>query len=229
MTPGFAYAACIKRAAAYEPGNDTVVRNSYIHDNAWAGIWCDFCKHGLLDIEGNRIERNGSYGVQWEMSGGWSASDRAVVRNNVIRGNNRLGNPQRGGLGISTANDIIVESNDFGGNAGAGVVIRFSLSRDPPQTGSSGVVVRDNAMRDDAIVGCGSVSLAHRISYYRTQFGPVPLAAGALLIVAALLLLRLVGRARVPTVIGLALFAVLVVAFVSALPQPAGAICLSNG
>ena len=158
MSPGFRYAACIKRAAIYEPGGDTRVTDSYIHDNAWVGIWCDFCKYGLFEIEGNRIVRNGATGVQWEMSGGWTGDDRAVVRNNAFHDNNHLEKaPFRGGITISTANDIIVSGNTFGGNSVAGVNVIYTASRNPPQPDSRGVVIRDNTLGGDALLGCDRV------------------------------------------------------------------------
>jgi len=155
MTESFRYAACIKRAAAYEAGNDTVVTNSYIHDNPWAGIWCDHCKYGSFRVENNRIIHNGANGIQWEMSGGWTSDDGAIIRNNVIRRNNyREQASFRGGIGISTANDILVVSNTFGRNRVAGVNIIFDANRTPPQSDSSGVVVRDNTMNGDTTLGC---------------------------------------------------------------------------
>jgi Right handed beta helix region len=169
MTPDFRFAACIKRVAAYEPGNDTTVTNSSIHDNAWVGVWCDFCKYGLFDIEGNRIVNNGSSGIQWEMSGGWTADDRAIVRDNVIRGNNTLGNPVGGGVAISTANDILVESNTFSGNGAHGVSILFAPSRNPPQPDSRGVVVRNNTMRGDVIAGCDAGGPLKRLFLARSR------------------------------------------------------------
>lgn len=81
MTSSFRYAACIKRAAAYTAGNNTTVTNSYIHDNAWVDLWCDYCKYGLFD---NRIIHKGSNAIQWEMSGGWTGDDCATILNNVI-------------------------------------------------------------------------------------------------------------------------------------------------
>jgi hypothetical protein len=53
------------------------------------------------------------------MSGGWTANDRVIVRDNIIRGNNYLHAASfRVEIGISTANDIL------GGN---------SFARTPPQ------------------------------------------------------------------------------------------------
>jgi Right handed beta helix region len=154
MTSDFRYAACIKRVAAYSAGNNTTVTNSYIHDNAWVGVWCDFCKYGLFDIENNRIVRNGANGIQWEMSGGWTSDDRAIIRNNVIQGNNYLGASFAGGVGISTANDILISGNSFGQNVVAGVYVLFTMGRDPPQANSAGVVISNNTIRGDPVLGC---------------------------------------------------------------------------
>jgi hypothetical protein len=155
MTEDFRYAACIKRGFADSTGNDTTVVDSYIHDNPWVGVWCDFCKYGVFRIETNRIIHNGSNGIQWEMSGGWTSDDRAIVRNNVIRRNNYLDAASfRGGVGISTSNDITVEGNTFGHNRVAGVNVIFTADRNPPQPDSRGVVISDNNMNGDAVLGC---------------------------------------------------------------------------
>jgi hypothetical protein len=155
MTPEFIYAACIKRFSPDTTGNNTTVIDSYIHDNVWVGLWCDFCKYGVFRVENNRIIHNGSNGIQWEVSGGWTSDDRAIVRNNVIRRNNYLEAASfRGGVGVSTSNDITVEGNTFGHNRAAGVNITFTASRDPPQPDARGVVVSDNTMNGDAVLGC---------------------------------------------------------------------------
>jgi hypothetical protein len=89
------------------------------------------------------------------MSGGWTSEDRAVIRNNVIGGNNNLESASfRGGIGISTANDILVSGNTFNVNLVAGVNIIFSASRNPPQPDSRGVVVQNNTLNGGPIMGC---------------------------------------------------------------------------
>ncbi len=155
MSSSFRYAACIKRVAAERNPNNTTVTNSYIHDNDGAGIWCDYCKRGLFDIENNTIVDNGSDGIQWEMSGGWSSTDQAVIKNNVLKRNNSLElDSWRGGIGISSSNDINVRHNTFGSNVFAGVNIIYVASRHPPQPDSRGVVVRNNRMNGDIVDGC---------------------------------------------------------------------------
>jgi hypothetical protein len=156
MSSSFRYAACIKRAAAYSLGNNTTVTNSYVHDNTWVGIWCDYCKYGLFDIENNRFIHNGANGVQWEMSGGWTSDDRAIIRNNVFHGNNYLEQASfRGGIGISSANDVTISGNSFGANYVAGANVIYTASRTPPQPDSRGVVIQGNTLNGDVLSGCG--------------------------------------------------------------------------
>lgn len=224
MNPGFRYAACIKRVAAYEPGNGTIVTNSHIHDNAWIGIWCDFCKYGAFRIENNRIIHNGSSGVAWEMSGGWTRSDQALIKGNVIQGNNYLGQPDRGGVSISTANDITVESNDFGRNRFAAVNILFSASRNPPQPDSSGVLVRDNSLNGDAVIGCGGLSLIKRLYSHRAGLTIILFALVAVMVLPFVMRLR--GRLLIG--VGGVLAAIFILTVLSFLSIQSGAMCFNN-
>jgi Right handed beta helix region len=154
MTPEFVYAACIKRAAVYSTPGNTTVTNSFIHDNPWVGIWCDHCKYGLFRVEGNRFVNNGLTGIEWEMSGGWTTDDQAVIRNNLFRGNNALAASYSAGMHVSTANDITISGNRFRDNVVAGISIIFAESRNPPQPDSRGVAVRNNRMHGDLVGGC---------------------------------------------------------------------------
>jgi hypothetical protein len=156
-TSSFKYAACIKQAAAYNLGNNNVtITGSSIHDNIWDGLWCDFCKYGDWDIHGNTISNNGGEGIQWEMSGGWTAYDSAHVYDNVFHGNNYAsGQSFRGGVHVSTANDIVIENNTFGQNTGSAVGIIYTASRNPPQPDSRGVIVQTNTLNGDVLTGCG--------------------------------------------------------------------------
>jgi hypothetical protein len=88
------------------------------------------------------------------MSGGWTSDDRAIVRNNLIRRNDYLELPSRGGVGVSTSNDITVEGNTFGDNEVAGVNVIYDADRDPPQPDARGVLIEDNTMNGDATLGC---------------------------------------------------------------------------
>jgi hypothetical protein len=89
------------------------------------------------------------------MSGGWTGDGRAIIRNNVIQGNNYLEAASfRGGIGISSANDISTWANGFGTNLVAGVNIIHAASRTPPQPDSRGVIVQNNTMNGDRALGC---------------------------------------------------------------------------
>lgn len=156
-TSSFRYAACIKQAAAYgETDNDVTMTGSTLHDNNGTGLWCDFCKNGTWDIHGNSFLDNDRFGLQWEMSGGWTDRDNAHVYNNVFHGNFASNNGTViAGLVVSTANDIIVEDNTFGNNFGDGIRVLFSATRNPPQPDSRGTVIRNNTMNGDAVNGCG--------------------------------------------------------------------------
>jgi len=229
MTPEFLYAACIKRAAVYSTPGDTTVTDSYIHDNPWIGIWCDFCKYGSFDIENNRIVHNGAAGIQWEMSGGWTSSDHALIENNVIRDNNYREWDVGAGVSVSTANDVIIESNEFEGNRGAGVNILFTSSRNPPQPDSVGVVVRSNTFRGDAIVGCGGAAPVRRLAVVvRSRLGVGLL---VLLVLVALLLIGLAFHLR-PRLLLAGFAGGLVVAFLLLAILPlvrfTGAACIAN-
>ena len=144
MTPAFRFAACIKRAAVYSGPGNTTVTNSFIHDNPWVGVWCDFCKYGFFHIQGNRFVHNGRAGVQWEMSGGWTPSDHALVKENVFQGNNYLEEEIGADVVISSANDIVVTSNVFTEERRTSIDIVFTTSRNPPQPRGVGVVIEDN-------------------------------------------------------------------------------------
>lgn len=122
--PNFRYAACIKRTASYSAGGgDTTITNSTIHDNDWVGVWYDTVKFGTLTIQNSTLNHNGRAGIQWEMSGGWSAEDNAVITGNTIKNNGwrvpttaiPIGGGS-GGIAISTAADVSMSQNVFGGN-----------------------------------------------------------------------------------------------------------------
>jgi hypothetical protein len=226
MTSEFRYAACIKRAAIYSTPGNTTVTNSHVHDNPWVGIWCDFCKYGFFDIEDNRFVHNGKAGIQWEMSGGWTSSDHALIRNNVFRQNNYREEEEGAGVLIGTANDVTVESNVFESNVRASIEIVHTTSRNPPQPRGVGVVIKDNTLHADAIVGCGRASFVERLK-------PLPrfvLGLIAFIILLALVLLGLRFRSH-PRLLVFGFAGVLVILFLvlSLLPLLNGSVaCVNN-
>lgn len=160
-TTSIRYAACIKQVAVPvgSTRNDVTIRNSNFHDNIWNGIWCDFCRSGTWIVENNTFRANGGEGFEWEMSGGWgtpgtATDDNAQVRNNFFTENVGDGAAYRGAMHVSTANDILIENNTFLNNLQSSVGILFSANRNPPQPDSRGVIVQNNTLNGDPIVGC---------------------------------------------------------------------------
>ena len=155
MTSSFIYAGCVKRVAAYAPGNNTTITNSYIHDNPFIGLWCDYCKYGLFDIENNVITNNGGNGVQWEVSGGWGNDDRAIIKNNTFSGNNRVDTRAfMGQVHVSTANNVLITGNTFGAGYTSAIGVLYDPSRSPPLRDSRGVVITGNSVNGHVITGC---------------------------------------------------------------------------
>jgi len=232
MTPGMAFSACVKIAGAYTQGDGNfTLTNSYIHDQPGNGIWCDFCKYGSWHIEDNRFVNNGNHAIQWEMSGGWTEDDRALVQNNVFHDNGwQTGKTGPGGIIVSTANDILIEDNTFDGQADLGayaVYILFSANRDPPQPDSLGVVVRNNSLNGDAILGCGRLSLARFLYSERAL-----LSVGLLVLLTVAVMVGVLFRRRLGTRLGVllglgaAVCGVLVIGLAQLLPD--GATCINN-
>jgi hypothetical protein len=142
-------AACIKRATS---GNGRlVVRNSYIHHNGWAGVWCDYCPNGPFIVENSILTDNASRAVSWEVSGGYSDADLAIVRDNVIQ-RNGLGDTRTVSAGITcnSCADLTVERNTFGGNANSRAV-GFINAKRGPWGDIHGVIVRNNRLNGDSV------------------------------------------------------------------------------
>jgi hypothetical protein len=72
----------------------------------------------------------------------------ALIRGNVVRGNNGSGRRARGGIIINSAQDVVISSNTLGKNRFAGVVV--GGDRIPPEN----VTVVGNDMNGDPILDC---------------------------------------------------------------------------
>jgi hypothetical protein len=161
MTQAFRYAACVKKAAAYPTGNDTgnvTITNSFIHDNPWVGIWCDFCHVGFFQITDSDIIGNGKAGVSYEVSGGETAGDHALVARNVIQDNgwNPNSNIAPTAISCNSCAELTIENNTFGGNVNA---LLTQNSRRGSWGDIFGVIVRDNVLGGDA-VNCSAVGVS---------------------------------------------------------------------
>lgn len=113
-------AAGIKTASCDTCGN--TFTNLNVHDNAWAGFWCDL-NCGDFDIADSRIVRNGRVGIHFEVSDATSG-DHAIFNHNIIQENGRGPRDDFAQVWGHQAGIIIVNSgyaditnNTFGGNA----------------------------------------------------------------------------------------------------------------
>jgi parallel beta-helix repeat protein len=132
-------------AAGIKSVNPMTVQNSYIHDNYWAGVWCDE-NCGTLRVENNTIVGNGQRGVHTEISIG-----PQVISGNTIEGNGHFESwSLEAGVLISSVRDVEVYNNTFGGNLDHGVQVvddgRWPVTGD--------VSVYGNAMNGDLLNGC---------------------------------------------------------------------------
>jgi hypothetical protein len=139
-----------------------VVRNSFVHDNLGNGVWCDV-QCGDYTVVDSVIVRNSRKGVHYEKSG---ASDEVVtysgfayIARNIVRDNgweNRL-HAADGGIVLVSSKNALIEDNVFGGNHRAGVVISQDgrLSGDKHGWVIANVVIRNNTLNGNGIIGCG--------------------------------------------------------------------------
>jgi hypothetical protein len=133
-------AAGIKSAHGYS------ISNSSIHDNVGVGVWCDVSCTGIpFEVVGNAITNNQLGGVRFEISSG-----PAVIKGNVVQGNNRAARGGHGGIEINSSRNAVVEGNTLGGNGGAGIIANGNRS-----PGLGNVVIANNRLGGDRVSGCG--------------------------------------------------------------------------
>lgn len=161
MTVAFRYAACLKKAAAYPTGKDTgnvTITNSFIHDNPWVGLWCDFCHVGFFQITDSDLIHNGKAGVSYEVSGGETAGDHALVARNTIQDNgwNPNSNIAPTGISCNSCAQLVIEDNVFGGNVN---VLHTQNSGRGSWGDIFGVVVRNNDFPNGDVMNCGAVGV----------------------------------------------------------------------
>jgi Right handed beta helix region len=147
-------ASCLK----FNASGSFVVKNSYIHDNYWDGIWCDYCDSGTLTLTNNRFIHNGRSGIVWEVSGDAAPGDHAYIKNNVIQNNGWNTNaPPTGWAGviISDSANVEIVGNTFGGNnvgdgsGGTRAVFIYDGTRDPLPMHD--IYIHDNVLNGDRI------------------------------------------------------------------------------
>jgi len=152
-------ASCLK----FNASGSFVVKNSYIHDNYWDGVWCDFCDNGALVITDSRFIHNGRSGIVWEVSGNAAPGDAGYIKNNVIQDNGWNTNaPASGWAGIivSDSANLEIVGNTFGGNNvgegsdGARAVFIYDGPRDPLPMHD--IYIHNNVLNGDRIQSCTS-------------------------------------------------------------------------
>ena len=102
------------------------IRDSFVHDNN-QGIWCDVdCDslNGRLVVENNYVLDNCSFGIHYENTYEDPVTPAgALIRGNIVQGNNWCGLPGKAEIGIVSAQNATVTGNTFG------------ASRDHPESG----------------------------------------------------------------------------------------------
>jgi len=132
-------------AAGIKSANPMNIQNSYIHDNYWAGVWCDD-NCGTMRVQGSRLINNGKAGIHTEISVG-----PQIISGNTIQGNGHFESwSLEAGLLINSVRDVDVYNNTFGNNLDHG--IRVVEDSRWPVTGD--VSIHDNTRNGDLLNGC---------------------------------------------------------------------------
>jgi hypothetical protein len=141
----FAQQTYRETAAGIKSDDPMSIQNSFIHDNYWAGVWCDD-NCGTLRVQNSTLTGNGKAGIHTEISIG-----PQVISGNTIKGNGRFESwSLEAGLLINSVRDVQVYNNAFGGNLDHG--IRVVEDGRWPVTGN--VSIHDNTMNGDLLAGC---------------------------------------------------------------------------
>jgi hypothetical protein len=141
----FAQQTYRETAAGIKSDDPMSIQNSFIHDNYWAGVWCDD-NCGTLRVQNSTLTGNGKAGIHTEISIG-----PQVISGNTIKGNGHFESwSLEAGLLITSSRSLNVYNNTFGNNRDHGVrVVEDSRS---PVTGN--VSIHDNTMNGDRFKGC---------------------------------------------------------------------------
>jgi hypothetical protein len=135
-------------AAGVKSVNSFAVYNSYIHDNAWNGVWCDL-ECDRFEVHDSRLVANGKSGVFYEVSAGG-----AVVEGNRFARNGQIGasiNRPGAGLSVKSSRNLDAYGNTFAGN-NINHGFRAGEDKRPPDLGN--ISFHDNTMNGDALRGC---------------------------------------------------------------------------
>lgn len=141
------------------------IRKSYVHNNN-QGVWCDVdcsSKHMPFKVVNNRILNNYSFGVHYEHTTMKSSTPaRAIIKRNLVRGNNWGKLPTKADIGIMSAQNAQVRNNKVGASGahpskGNGIVFRNTAGR-----GNASGTASGNRMGGDSLEGCKLAGVACR-------------------------------------------------------------------
>jgi hypothetical protein len=133
------------------------IRKSYVHNNN-QGVWCDVdcsSQHMPFTVVNNRILNNYSFGVHYEHTTMKASTPaRAIIKDNVVRGNNWGRFRTKADIGVMSAQNAQVRSNKVGATRahprkGNGIVFRNTDGR-----GSASGTASGNRMGGDSLEGC---------------------------------------------------------------------------
>ena len=131
-----------------------VVIRTHVHDNIGNGVWCDRnCAPGKFVVRGSVIKNNTRNGIAYEVSGG-----PAVIKNNIIRGNNIEGAGDKGGLKLQASKNVEAFGNVFRDNRAHSIRVAGEPRDKPVESGGgytpSNIYLHDNDLGGHAITGC---------------------------------------------------------------------------
>ncbi len=139
-------------AAGLKSVNSMTVVNSVIHDNYWAGVWCDL-ECGRFEVRDSTLLDNGRAAIHDEVSSG-----PAIFEGNIMKRNGGASYVwgHHGGILIVSSQNAEAYGNTFRSNNNYGIdVVEDSRS---PVTG--GVSIYDNTMNGDGVTGCSLESVS---------------------------------------------------------------------
>lgn len=133
------------------------IRKSYVHNNN-QGVWCDVdCSSERMAfvVTSNRIVDNYSFGVHFEHTTKNSSTPaRALIKGNVVKGNNWGRLPTKADIGIMSAENARVVENKVGATRahprkGRGIIFRSTKGR-----GAATGMTWRNRLGGDSLAGC---------------------------------------------------------------------------
>lgn len=133
------------------------IRQSYVHDNN-QGVWCDVdCSSRRMPftVLDSRILNNYSFGIHYEhTTKNPKTPAAAIIKGNVVRGNNWGKLSTKGDIGIMSAKNARVKDNQVGATKshpgkGKGITFRNTNGRGAASGTTSG-----NLLNGDSLDGC---------------------------------------------------------------------------